>query len=720
MDEYNDFFPYPQYRPHQKRMLDFAYDVVKKGGIGLINAPTGSGKTSVVSAILAGVKDESRPIIIASRMVSQIEIYCKELDYIRCQKKPNLKYTYIIGKNKSCKRFDDGDKSLLKQCRRLSKNHLKNIINNDDPGYEKLEECFWYANSFIYNGDTEKIELSLELSNKVSQFVTTTVNVSNVKEFSEPCCPYLVMKYALNSSDIIICNYHHLINPIYRHAIFGGYFGSDQIEKMKNSHNSPIVIFDEAHNLPSEIGNLFSTSVNKASIDGVIELFVGTTSSAKSDRERAGVKETDFLSGFNAFLHDPNIKTIIEKEGFTDKSIVRFLRETLIATSKFMKKFNERKKDSTFDPKILVNYICSENDEANEDNLKIKIPFLYRLVGQFEQPQDDNDNITDPEDFEEDLESLTSVLKFLSILIQHDTDKSVIKCFLKKETEEKTNDPQLNLKFIDPQPIMVEIADLCHAVILMSGTLQPPEAYGQILFGEDRNVRSLSMPNAFPKENRRLIITNDCTTVRKKLNENKGINKNNDTIAQYVLEFTKIPGNLAIFCQSYAMVEKCQKILKESQVKNVFTQPRSNEETIVLINDFMALPSRGERGILIGVSGGRLSEGIDYRGDLLIGVMVIGLPLVSWDIIERSKMGYYQEKFGFQKGDFLSYNLPALNKSLQAVGRVIRSENDKGIMILCDRRFLSEKIFNNLPKWMLEEFVETNIAHFHNKCTIPP
>ena len=40
-------------------------------------------------------------------------------------------------------------------------------------------------------------------------------------------------------------------------------------------------------------------------------------------------------------------------------------------------------------------------------------------------------------------------------------------------------------------------------------------------------------------------------------------------------------------------------------------------------------------------------------------------------------------------------------------------------MILCDRRFLGEKIFTKLPKWMLEEFEETNIAHFHNKCSIP-
>jgi len=716
MDEYADFFPYPQYRPHQKQMLDFAYDVAKKGGIGLINAPTGSGKTSVISAVLASVKDKPRMIIIASRMVSQIEIYTKELDLIRSQKKPGLKYAYIIGKNKSCKRFDEQEKSLLNRCRKLCRNHKKNTLNHKDPE-SKLEECSWYANSVIFNENSKKFEPSLQLTDKVSQFVTTTVDQSGIKVFSEPCCPYEVMKHASNYCDVIVCNYHHLLNPVFRSALFANYFGSTRNGIVSVTQKSPIVIFDEAHNLPNEISNLFSTSINKASIDEVREFLVGAAYST-IDEQKISEKETEFASQIRAFLEDPSIKPLLQTEGFTVNSMIRFLIQTLVATSKFMEKLNSQKKnEAIIDPGIFLRYICIENNEDDEGNIIKKIRLLYSLIETFEPHEDDD--TPDVDEDGDDIKSLSVILKFLSILIEHYDDPSVIKIFLNKKTEEITDDSQLKLKFIDPEPTMREIVSQSHCVFLMSGTLQPPEAYGQILFGVQQEVRTITLPNSFPKENRKLIVANDCTTLRRNLEANKGKNKNNETIAKYVSEFAKIPGNIAIFCPSYVMVAKCQKILEDSKVQNVFIQPQNNEDTIELKKKFIALPDRGEHGILIGVSGGRLSEGIDYIGNSLVGVMVIGLPLAKWDIIEKSKIRYYQRKFGNENGDFLAYTLPAFNKSLQAVGRVIRSENDKGIMILCDKRYLDQKIYSNLPEWMLNELLITNISHFHNKCSLP-
>ena len=136
---------------------------------------------------------------------------------------------------------------------------------------------------------------------------------------------------------------------------------------------------------------------------------------------------------------------------------------------------------------------------------------------------------------------------------------------------------------------MREIVSQSHSVFLMSGTLQPPEAYGKILFGVQPKVQKITLPNSFPKENRKLIVAYDCTTLHRNLNLNKGKNKHNETIAKYISEFAKIPGNLAIFCPSYAMVAKCQKILEDSKVQNIFIQPQNSDDTIELKKKFMAL-----------------------------------------------------------------------------------------------------------------------------------
>jgi DNA excision repair protein ERCC-2 len=717
MDEYNAYFPYPQYRPHQTEMLSFAYDIAKKGGIGLINAPTGSGKTSIISAVLAAIKDNPRPIIVACRMVSQIEIYTRELELIRSQKKPDLKYAYIIGKNKSCKRFDENEKALLNRCRKLCKNTRQNILHSKNPEFERLEDCSWYANSIMLSDLSEKFEPSLELCDKILQFVTTHIDETEIKKISEPCCPYELMKHATNYSDVIVCNYHHLLNPIVRKILFSNFFDPTQIGKIKIAPKSPIVIFDEAHNLPDAINSMFSVSINKASVDGVIELIDGTKPLLSTKREQKSTSESDFTLQLHSFFESPNVRPYVLNEKFSISSIIQFIRGILASLSEFISKSNKKfKDDEIFDPAVLITGLSHGNDTITIPELRRKILVIQQLLELF-SPQ--NDEIIEIDLGDGDIQSINSIWSFVSTLLEHSENPAVIKCFLKKKTDEKENDPQLKLKFIDPESMMQAIASKSHAVLLMSGTLQPPEAYGQILFGSQQEIKMLTLPNSFSRENRKLVIANDCTTLSRVVNAKKKENRNNFRIAQYLKDFVKIPGNIAIFCSSYEMTRKCQKILEEDKVPNIFLQPQGNEATLELKNKFMSLPEHGERGILIAVSGGRLSEGIDYVGNLLVGVMVIGLPLARYDIFERSKMQYYQYKFGPESGEFLSYTLPAINKSLQAIGRVIRSEKDRGIMVLCDKRFLDTKNFNNLPQWMQEEFLETNITHFHKKCSIP-
>ena len=106
MTQLDRWFPYMSFRPGQEDMLKEAAGCARDGGVLLIDAPTGSGKSSVVSALLAERGD--RMVIVAVRTISQLGTYIRELDLIR-KKQTGLKYSYLVGKGSLCPLGGVGD-----------------------------------------------------------------------------------------------------------------------------------------------------------------------------------------------------------------------------------------------------------------------------------------------------------------------------------------------------------------------------------------------------------------------------------------------------------------------------------------------------------------------------------------------------------------------------------------------------------------------------------
>ena len=100
------YFPYESYRPHQKEMLDCVAACARGGGIVMIDAPTGSGKSSVGAALLA--ERSGRKIFVAVRTISQLNTFIREPELIRKKKRP-ISYSYLIGTRSLCMRPGQGD-----------------------------------------------------------------------------------------------------------------------------------------------------------------------------------------------------------------------------------------------------------------------------------------------------------------------------------------------------------------------------------------------------------------------------------------------------------------------------------------------------------------------------------------------------------------------------------------------------------------------------------
>ena len=104
--------------------------------------------------------------------------------------------------------------------------------------------------------------------------------------------------------------------------------------------------------------------------------------------------------------------------------------------------------------------------------------------------------------------------------------------------------------------------------------------------------------------------------------------------------------------------------------------------------------------------GGMFAEGIDYVGDMLSGVIIVGVGLPMLSESNNQLKTYYDLTFG-QKGFDYAYTYPGMNKVIQAVGRVIRRDSDYGIAILIDDRFTTKTYLNLFPpEWKHYEIVK--------------
>ena len=122
---------------------------------------------------------------------------------------------------------------------------------------------------------------------------------------------------------------------------------------------------------------------------------------------------------------------------------------------------------------------------------------------------------------------------------------------------------------------------------------------------------------------------------------------------------------------------------------------RTDKERI--INELKRTKDMGG-SLLLGVMGGSLSEGVDYKDNLLSGVFVIGLPFAPPSLEVKELRDYFKGKFGFVLGEEYSYIYPAMNKILQAAGRSIRSESDRAVVVLMDDRLKEPKYLKFLPE----------------------
>lgn len=253
------------------------------------------------------------------------------------------------------------------------------------------------------------------------------------------------------------------------------------------------------------------------------------------------------------------------------------------------------------------------------------------------------------------------------------------------------SDLRYKLFCIDPSENLTVAAQRADNIIFFSATLTPMDYYMGLFGGAEADYR-MGLPSPFPEHNLKVYCDYKVDT-RYKVRD-----KSYDKISEdldLMLQYKK--GNYIAFFPSYRYMQSVSEVFmaRYGMKYEVRLQEAglSEEGRLAVMKEFEV--ERDVSFLYFMVLGGVFAEGIDLKGDRLIGTALIGLGYPQLDYERELIMNYFNEEkdLGFQ----YAYTFPGLNKITQAGGRVIRSETDEGIVLLMDSRYRKSDIAGLLP-----------------------
>ena len=251
---------------------------------------------------------------------------------------------------------------------------------------------------------------------------------------------------------------------------------------------------------------------------------------------------------------------------------------------------------------------------------------------------------------------------------------------------------RLRLFCLDPSYLLAQTLARGKLTVFFSATLAPIEFYRALLGGRPEDPL-IQLPSPFAPEHL-LVLVQDriCTQLKARA----------ATLAAVVQAIATLvagrPGNYLVYLPSYEYLAAVRQSFQADhpRVAVLAQSPRMSEaERAAFLATFQAEANTTRVGFA--VLGGVFGEGIDLVGERLIGVAVVGVGLPQLCTERDLIRDYFQPKTG--AGFDYAYSFPGLNRVLQAIGRVIRSETDRGAVLLIDTRFADARYWRRFPPW---------------------
>jgi DNA excision repair protein ERCC-2 len=446
-------------------------------------------------------------------------------------------------------------------------------------------------------------------------------------------CPYELIKSSLANVNTVALSYLYLFDPVVRGAF---------LRNLETPLSRTILIVDEAHNLPETAVDIASSSLSLFSMK-----------QAEAEARKYGHEEVaDFAKALRNEIEE--IATKIDKEALVSpESLLEILHE----------------KAGLNEPKQFFEHMHDAGMQIKQD-----------LFADGKYPR-----------------SFTHVMGYFLIKwLETAQDQSYVNSVTKYSSKQGAPTAKLEIVALDPSQIIAPVFSQAYSNIVMSGTLQPLEAYMRITKLPDNTVRNI-VPSPFPKEHILPLVSCGVTTAMEKRTPEmyRKVIKRIEEVVHHT------PANTGVFAASFEVLGKLLAAgLKKIMDRRLFCEHRSmsSRENEKMVAEFKASSKRGG-AVLLGVQGGRSSEGVDYPGDEMNSVVIVGLPYAEPTPRVKAQIEYFEKCFpGF--GREYCYVLPAMKKASQAAGRPIRTLQDRAAIVFLDYRFATQYCRSFLPSWI--------------------
>jgi DNA excision repair protein ERCC-2 len=558
----------------------------------------------------------------------------------------NMKILYLARTHRQHERVIEELKAISKKrpvtgisLRGRNEMCLNELIQKESPDAKSLMEACEVLKSKAkcpyYKNIDEQSFDYLQLVQSISLHPYKSIEIQKICQ-KRGICPYELIKACLSEVRVIALSYLYIFDPEIRTAF---------LKNIDTHLQKIILIVDEAHNLPETAIDVSSSSLS---------LYVMKQAELEAHK-------------FNC----PDI------EGFTSS-----VREE---TSKMIETIQ---REARIPPSYLIEMIQEKCGVANPQEFfehlhDVGTTIKRRLIAEGKNPRS----------------YIHSMSEFLLRWLETVDDDSFINVATKYATRENTTSGKLEIVALDPSKITQPVFSACYSNIVMSGTLQPIEAYKKIAKLPENTVECV-VPSPFPREH---ILSLACLGVTTALADRTPTMY--QTIMERIIEVVQnTPANTGIFAASFDVLNSLiQAGLPQVVDKPLFNESRgmsskANETMVTQFKD----SAKKDGAVFLGVQGGRTSEGVDFPGDQMNSVIIVGIPYAEPTPRVKAQIEYYEKRFP-RLGREYGYVLPAMKKASQAAGRPIRTLEDMAAIIFMDQRFTSNYCRSFLPLWVRKD-----------------
>ncbi|WP_434531345.1 ATP-dependent DNA helicase [Haloarcula sp. NS06] len=666
-DGYMRFFPFEEPYDHQQEAMGTIYDALEEGRDVLFEGACGTGKTlaSLVPA-LEHARETGKTVVITTNVHQQMRQFVEDARAITDQER--LRAVVFRGKGsmchidvdyEECQALRDTTRDLVEVESDIAELEQREgeLLSDGQAGSSEAMEARNAVVEELRDLQDEREEIETERSTCDHYYRNLTVDTSefyawlfddvrtpdDVYEYAhqQGLCGYELLKEGMDGVDLVVCNYHHLLDPTIREQFFH-WIGRDP--------EDIIAVFDEAHNVESAARDHARRTLTENTLDQALDE-LDAEDDARADAA-ANVIET---------FRDALVEAYENSFEFGGREAVDEHWDDITIAN------DDRKDDLTL--AFLQGYTGPGFHEELDHALALGRDLDARYQEAFKEGDLDT---------RKECQTLQAA-GFISDWLD-ETDETGQYPVVSVRRDESTDEVygRAELYTCIPEQVTRDLFSDLHAAVLMSATLRPFDVTENIVGVED--PVTMAYGAQFPEARRRTYAVDGPALFSSERDDPQTQQRIARTLED-IVRFT--PGNTLVFCPSYSEAERYHDMTAVSATRYLDkpgTQARDLREAF----------TDGDDGVLYTSLWGTLGEGVSYDGDDARTVVVVGVPYPHLDDRMDAVQDAYDVAFGDSEDDAgwrYAVEIPTVRKTRQALGRVVRSPDDFGARILLDKRY---------------------------------